>query len=182
MDVNARPLRCIPMWRMHRTALFRSAGRLASLNNDGFCIKDGLRMSRERIRSIRCNFRRNLFHRSEAMSTAVSSEFILNLGRVDRIPLGEGRTFRLGPRAIAVFRSHIGSVFATQALCPHEGGPLAGGIIREKNVICPLHAGAFDLDNGKAIGNAGSSLITYPVRIDDAGNILITLGRRDTYS
>ena len=50
------------------------------------------------------------------------------LGPVEAIPVGEGRAFVVGGEQIAVFRLRAGaSLRATQALCPHTGGPLDDG-------------------------------------------------------
>ena len=50
------------------------------------------------------------------------------LGPVQAIPLGEGRAFAVGDTQVAVFRLRDG-LRATQAVCPHAGGPLADGQI-----------------------------------------------------
>ena len=70
------------------------------------------------------------------------------LGRVDGIPPGEGRTFVLGGRRIAVFHGRDGALHATQADCPHRGGPLADGLVGGGVLICPLHERRFDLATG----------------------------------
>jgi nitrite reductase (NADH) small subunit len=98
-----------------------------------------------------------------------------NLGHISRIPRGEGRTYRVGEKLIAVFRTRTERIFATQALCPHRGGPLADGITGDTRVICPLHAYKFDLATGEALGNPCSALHTYDVSLDADGNILLTL-------
>ena len=72
-----------------------------------------------------------------------------NLGSVDSIPLGQGRLFQALGQSIAVFRNRDGSVFATQAECPHRGGPLADGILGQRTLVCPLHACGFDVCSGR---------------------------------
>jgi nitrite reductase (NADH) small subunit len=104
------------------------------------------------------------------MSTAVQRA----AGNVADIPLGEGRVVRVGDRDVAVFRLRDGSLRATQPLCPHLGGPLADGLIGNGTLVCPLHGRTFDLDTGAAApGEDG--VTTYPVRVDEAGTILITV-------
>lgn len=98
-----------------------------------------------------------------------------NLGPVSNIPQGEGRTYRVADATIAVFRTRDGGLFATQALCPHKGGPLADGIIGACKVVCPLHSYKFDLATGEAVGNACESLKTYPVSLSAMGDILLGL-------
>jgi nitrite reductase (NADH) small subunit len=98
----------------------------------------------------------------------------VTLGPIVAIPEGEGRNFSVGGMRIAVFRSRDGSVFATQASCPHRGGPLADGLLGAGTLICPLHSLKFDLRTGAA-QNSDCTLETYPARISPTGQILITL-------
>ena len=65
------------------------------------------------------------------------------VGRVEEIPLGEGRTFVVGGTQVAVFRLRDGSLHATQAACPHAGGPLADGQTDVDVLVCPLHLYAY---------------------------------------
>lgn len=101
-----------------------------------------------------------------------------NLGPASRIPPGEGRAFRIGPTAVAVFRTRAGELFATQARCPHRAGPLADGLVGGGTVVCPLHAYRFDLATGRPVGDACGALETYPVEVDPAGDVLIRLAGR----
>jgi nitrite reductase (NADH) small subunit len=96
------------------------------------------------------------------------------LGRLDEIPPGEGRTFRVDGRRIAVFHSREGQAYATQAECPHKGGPLADGLIGGTTLICPLHEWTFDLRSGMAI-NGSCGLLTYPVTEDPDGVLYLDM-------
>jgi len=100
-----------------------------------------------------------------------------NLGNVDRIPLGEGRRFEVHGISIAVFRSRDGSVFATQAACPHKGGPLADGILGQRTLVCPLHACGFDVMSGSPAGHSYGGLKTYPIHLDSKEELILTLVR-----
>jgi len=100
----------------------------------------------------------------------------IKLGLIAEIPPGEGRTYKVGAEPIAVFHARGGRVFATQAQCPHRGGPLADGLLGGDVVICPLHAWKFDLKTGQPLASAsGCSLKTYPVRVDPAGRIVLQM-------
>jgi nitrite reductase (NADH) small subunit len=94
-----------------------------------------------------------------------------NLGPVERIPPGEGRTFVIDGADLAVFRGRDGSIFATQAKCPHREGPLADGLVGGGTVICPLHAYKFRLSDGSAVGHDCGTLQTYRAWLDDSGSI-----------
>lgn len=98
-----------------------------------------------------------------------------HIGHVDSIPPGEGRTVVVNGRRIAVFRSRSGRVYATQAECPHRGGPLADGLVGGSTVVCPLHEFKFDLEKGRPLGNDCPQLKVYPVKVDDAGEMTVLL-------
>ena len=98
-----------------------------------------------------------------------------NLGSIEQIPIGEGRAFHIGDHTIAVFRPRASNVFATQATCPHKGGPLADGMIGAGKVLCPLHAYKFELATGQALGNDCPALKTFSVHLDQNDMIVINL-------
>jgi nitrite reductase (NADH) small subunit len=99
----------------------------------------------------------------------------VTLGPIQAIPEGEGRSFEVGAKRLAVFRSRQGGVFATQAECPHRGGPLADGLLGGKLVICPLHSLKFDLATGRS-SDGSCSLAVYPARLTPTGQIVVDLG------
>jgi nitrite reductase (NADH) small subunit len=96
------------------------------------------------------------------------------VGDVAAVPPGEGRTFDVAGVPIAVFHTRSGEVFATQAACPHKGGPLADGLVGAGTVICPLHDRIFDLRTG-AGPEADCGLAVYSVARDDDGKIWLQL-------
>jgi nitrite reductase (NADH) small subunit len=100
------------------------------------------------------------------------------LGSIDQIALGEGQTFQVAGHEIAVFRLRGGGVAATQAECPHRGGPLADGIVGLDSVVCPLHAWRFSLATGET-ENGDCPVAVYACRLDEAGEILVALPARD---
>lgn len=97
------------------------------------------------------------------------------IGPLSQIPVGEGREFDLGDGlSIAVFHARNGKVYASQAKCPHLGGPLADGIFGGSVVMCPLHAWKFDLASGRPVqGDCGVD--TYPVEVTPAGQLIVTV-------
>jgi nitrite reductase (NADH) small subunit len=106
-----------------------------------------------------------------------------DLGPIDRIPPGEGQTFLVGGREIAVFRSRVtDELFATQARCPHKAGLLADGIVGDGKVICPLHSYKFDLKTGTPLGNACHSLKTYHTEITGDRRVLLWLSPPPAWS
>ncbi len=99
----------------------------------------------------------------------------IDLGPVDQIPPGEGRTFAVDGRQIAVFRLRDGRLRAVDAVCPHRGGPLADGLADDTVVVCPLHNHTFDLCTGAEVGGAPMSVRSYPLE-EVGGRILIAAG------
>jgi nitrite reductase (NADH) small subunit len=97
------------------------------------------------------------------------------VGAVDQIPVGEGRTFIVNSQQIAVFRTHSGEVYATQAQCPHQRGPLADGLLGGTTIYCPLHDRAFDVRSGEALSGECSKLKTYSVVLTDENQMLVTV-------
>ena len=105
----------------------------------------------------------------------MAKEATANLGSVNRIPMGQGKVFEVDGLSIAVFRGRDGSVFATQADCPHRGGPLADGILGQRTLICPLHGCGFDVNSGRPAGHAYGGLRIFPVTLDSREELIVTL-------
>lgn len=125
------------------------------------------------------------------------------LGPVAEIPAGEGRCYTVRGEQIAVFRLRDGQVRATQAECPHRGGPLADGQLDDQVVVCPLHAYAYVLATGRRVGDSddraahvdgkaqgvgaqtgepevggapATAIRVYPARVDGSGTVMVTVG------
>ena len=95
---------------------------------------------------------------------------------IEQIPIGEGRMFSLGEGGIAVFRTRAGSVHATQAFCPHLGGPLADGLTSASTVVCPLHDRTFDLVSGCGLTHEHMQIKVFKSRVDTEGNVWVEPG------
>lgn len=73
------------------------------------------------------------------------------VGRVEDVPLWEGRRVTVGEHRVAVFRTESG-VHAVAADCPHADGPLQDGLVADGCVTCPLHGWRFSLLTGEPLG------------------------------
>ena len=71
-------------------------------------------------------------------------------------------TFSHAGRSYAVFEVS-GDLVVTDAACPHNGGPLAEGLVRDGVVTCPWHWYSYELATGRCRMAAGYSLRRYPV-------------------
>lgn len=99
----------------------------------------------------------------------------LRITACENIPPREGRAARAGDREIAVF--NLGDRFvAVASRCPHQGGPLADGIVSGASVVCPLHTWKIDLERGCVERPAGSTgcIATYPTRVE-AGVVMVEM-------
>jgi nitrite reductase (NADH) small subunit len=75
--------------------------------------------------------------------------FIVNLGSIDQIPIGQSRCFIVNNEEAAVIRPRSGGLFALENQCPHRRGPLSEGVVGGDKIVCPLHGHKFDLATGK---------------------------------
>jgi 3-phenylpropionate/trans-cinnamate dioxygenase ferredoxin subunit len=79
----------------------------------------------------------------------------------------EGKTFaivRIGNEA-----------YALDGLCTHEAAHLAGGVVIDYVIECPMHNGRFDVRSGRALrAPACIDLRSYKTRIQD-GKVWIEL-------
>ena len=105
------------------------------------------------------------------MTTPDSQE--VDAGSFDDLVEGRGRCIELDRVSLAVFRGG-GEVFALENACPHRGGPLCEGDVKEGVVYCPLHAWGFDLRSGQAVNVRWEGARVFPARVE-AGRILVTV-------
>lgn len=106
------------------------------------------------------------------------------------IPVGGKRIVEIDKLSIGVF--NIGGAFyAIKNLCPHAGAPLCEGHIQTTHrpgevnefhpalagrvLRCPWHGWEFDIISGKGLYDRDSRVATYPTKIDDEGNVVVTL-------
>jgi len=86
--------------------------------------------------------------------------------RVRRLLQGQGPPLlevKVKGRRICLARAG-GKVWAVDARCPHQGGPLAAGSINEHcQVVCPWHRFAFDLQSGQS-DSGGYFIRSYELR------------------
>ena len=81
---------------------------------------------------------------------------------LDRPPGQTQWTFSHAGRVLAVFEVS-GDLVVTDGACPHNGGPLADGLVRDGVVTCPWHWYSYELATGRCRTAAGYSLRRYPV-------------------
>jgi nitrite reductase (NADH) small subunit len=90
---------------------------------------------------------------------------------VANVPPREVLAVLVGGVELALFNLGAADRFlATDARCPHEGGPLCDGIVTGTSVVCPLHAWKVDLESGavtRPTHGKGHCVTTYATRVED---------------
>jgi nitrite reductase (NADH) small subunit/3-phenylpropionate/trans-cinnamate dioxygenase ferredoxin subunit len=95
---------------------------------------------------------------------SIDTEFV-TIAKVGAIPEGEGRSFQVGDRLVAVFLSQ-GEYRAIDDLCPHMGASLGAGYLDEEGIVtCPWHAWRFCTRDGKWADNPRLAVDTFEVRV-----------------
>jgi nitrite reductase/ring-hydroxylating ferredoxin subunit len=109
--------------------------------------------------------------------------------RKDELAPGQARVVSLndGRRTIVVGRAQDGEYFAVSGRCPHQGGPMAYGILTgtvasdqvgkycwsaDTVIRCPWHSYDFDAKSGRWLAGEGMRLPTFPVAVED-DNVVI---------
>lgn len=86
------------------------------------------------------------------------------VARVGVIPSGEGRTFEVGGRLVAVFFD--GATYqALDDLCPHMGASLGSGPFVDGVVTCPWHAWRFRACDGAWCDDPTVKVDVHEVRV-----------------
>ena len=72
----------------------------------------------------------------------------VKLARVEEIPLGQTRFFRLEKEPV-LLANFEGNIYALSGLCPHQWNPLEGAALWGHLVDCPFHHFQFDCRTGE---------------------------------
>jgi nitrite reductase/ring-hydroxylating ferredoxin subunit len=93
--------------------------------------------------------------------------------------LKEGGLLRVEPNGKPIVLAIVsGKVYAMDAVCSHEGGPLEDGTLQGYELKCPWHYAIFDVRNAKVSEQTvwATDLQPYPVKVDQTtGDILVGL-------
>ena len=99
----------------------------------------------------------------------------VNGARTSEISNREIKAIELEGHSIAMVRVE-NKVYAIDAVCPHQGGPLAEGGLEEgvAVVTCPWHGWQFDMTNGRCLTGPDVEQKQFKVKIEGE-DILIGL-------
>ncbi len=89
----------------------------------------------------------------------------VKMATLDDLPAGSAREVEYDGRIYALF--HVdGVVTAIDGICPHQGGPLAEGLVEGTTVTCPWHGWPFDVRTGATPVSAKVRQAVYEVRVE----------------
>src|SRR5215203_4699855 len=117
---------------------------------------------------------------SELLSSSRSSLFEMPTFQkvANRKDLKEGSLLRVDaegkPIVLAVV---LGKVYAMDAVCSHEGGPLEDGSLEGYELKCPWHYALFDVRNAKVSEQTvwATDMQSYSVKVDEgSGDIMVS--------
>ncbi len=91
------------------------------------------------------------------------SEFV-PVADMASLPSGHGRTVDVQGREFALFNLD-GEFFAIDNTCPHKGGPLGTGSLKDGRVFCPLHGWEFAVKTGACLTRPDRSVKSYPTQV-----------------
>lgn len=97
----------------------------------------------------------------------------ISLIRCDEIPEGGAAEVVAEGLVFAVF-SVDGVFHVVDGICPHAGGPLGKGMMRDCIVTCPWHGWQFDVTTGQHQLSDGICQPSYDVTVVD-GMIVVTI-------
>jgi nitrite reductase/ring-hydroxylating ferredoxin subunit len=93
-------------------------------------------------------------------------EGFIFVAKLEDIPKGKGRVFKVEGKSLAVFRIDD-RCFAINDICPHQGASLGKGRLK-----------GFDIRSGFGPDGGGYCVVNYDVMVDK-GNVFVCLKRRD---
>lgn len=94
---------------------------------------------------------------------------------------GEGKLVRpaagrLRGKAMALFND-AGKFYAMNYICPHSGGPLGEGTIKEGIVTCPFHGWSYFAETGLPNSASDHTIAVYELKIE-GDNILVGAAKK----
>lgn len=98
-------------------------------------------------------------------TTATDALSFAPVAKTGSIPAGEGRTFEVNGRLVAVFFDGT-AYHAMDDLCPHMGASLGSGPFVDGMVTCPWHAWRFRACDGAWCDNEKLKVEVFSVRVE----------------
>src|SRR5262245_36765684 len=98
----------------------------------------------------------------------------VHAGRLDDFPRGRAVLLEIDGRRLAAVR--IGDdVRVLDDSCPHAGGPLSEGTVKDRALVCPYHAWTWDLGSGACVAPGRDVRVAvYATRVE-AGEVWVEI-------
>jgi nitrite reductase (NADH) small subunit len=97
----------------------------------------------------------------------------VKLATLDELPAGAAKEVEFEGRVYALYNID-GAISAIDGICPHQGGPLAEGLVEGTTVTCPWHGWQIDIRSGKTPLSAKVKQDVFEVKIEDH-NVLVAV-------
>ena len=90
--------------------------------------------------------------------------------KVSELHGSEGRhvrpaTGRWRNKAMAVFQED-GHYYVLNFICPHQGGPMSAGVLKDGIVECPWHSWKFHAGTGLSVDEDGHDIEVYECKVE----------------
>jgi len=99
------------------------------------------------------------------------------VAKLEDIPKGKGRVFKLEGKRLAVFRIDD-RCFAINDICPHQGASLGKGTLKGYVVSCAWHHQQFDVRSVFVPDGGGYCVVSYDVMVEQ-GHVFVCMKKRD---
>lgn len=96
-----------------------------------------------------------------------SEEHYLKVCDLDNVWEGEMDIFEVGSHEVLIVHAPDGVVRAFNPVCPHQDHPLVEGDFEKCILTCSAHLWQFDVVTGKGVNPTGTSLVSYPLKVEN---------------
>jgi nitrite reductase/ring-hydroxylating ferredoxin subunit len=110
-----------------------------------------------------------------SVSSEPLTETLVAVARAEELPKNAMKVVNVFGHVIIVANTGR-EIVAFDRGCPHENSPLDKGLLRGRNIVCPLHAYIWNVHTGEPVEPADEdTLRRYPVKIDQEGQIFVAV-------
>ncbi|HEY3302676.1 MAG TPA: Rieske (2Fe-2S) protein [Candidatus Binatia bacterium] len=92
------------------------------------------------------------------------------------VPAEGAKLVALDQRELAII-AHGGKYYAVENSCPHKGGPLGLGQVKNGVITCPWHRFRFELESGKSVTNPAMRATIHRLVVEQGDLLMQTIER-----
>jgi nitrite reductase/ring-hydroxylating ferredoxin subunit len=89
----------------------------------------------------------------------------VKMATLDELPVGAAKEVEHEGRVYAIFNV-AGTLMVIDGICPHQGGPLAEGMVEGTIVTCPWHGWQFDVKSGTMPNGSRVKQAVFEVKVE----------------